>query len=260
MTAYAAGQSMTVLDCLIPGIHVLKGLEMNGAMTCSMWKSVACAAVVAAGLSASAAQAEILVQDDFNRTSNTVGTTSDGNATWVEREDRDDKITVTGERLRIEYGPGKTENNAGVALEDFTLDDGIFSLDIKDIGSPERSLTRRQGISYRAATLDDAMNFRGLKAFRVNVKSQWQDGLHDVILRYGPDVLMTADVSDVNPDTVSLRVEFTGNRHKVYIDDELVIDYIDPEDRNEAGYVGIYTSYAHMEVDNFEIRQADSEE
>lgn len=221
-----------------------------------MLKPVSWTAVMAAALSASVADAEVLVQDDFNRTSNTVGDTSDGNGTWIEREDRDDKITVTGQRLRIEYGPGETKNNAGVALEDFTLSDGRFSLDIKKIGSPERSTTRRHGISYRAATTDDAMNFRGTNAFRVNVKSQWQDGLHDVILRYGPDVLESVDISDQNPDSLSLRVEFTGSRHKVYVDDVLVIDFTDPENRNEAGHVGIYTSYAHMEVDNFEIRQA----
>jgi len=227
----------------------------------NVFKSLACAAVVAgAGVSANVAQAEILVQDDFNRTSNTVGYTSDGNGKWIEREDHDEKITVTGERLRIEYGPGKTNNNAGVALENFTLDDGIISLDIMDFVRREPSTTRRHGISYRAATVDDAMNFRALNAFRINVKSQWQDGLHDVILRYGADVLATADVSDDNPDTVSLRVEFTGSRHKVYVDDVLAIDYHDPENRNQAGHVGIYTSFGHMEVDNFVIRRAAPEE
>ncbi|MFA9480328.1 PEP-CTERM sorting domain-containing protein [Phycisphaerales bacterium AB-hyl4] len=214
---------------------------------------------VAAAFGMAVASADAaLVHDDFNRpNSNTVGTTSDGNDTWTEFEGQADQLTIRNNQLRFTHYA--TNSSPGLALTDLRLADGIIETQF-DVIASDTSYARRSVINYRASSLANAAVHSSNNTFHVVVRGDWSTTV-DLELYYGDsrtagNMLASANISDdtahyENP--FSIRVSFIGNHHQVWIDDELLIDYIDPQNRNAEGAIGLSTNFTTMDVDYFTV-------
>jgi hypothetical protein len=200
--------------------------------------------------------------DDFNRPNSLVlGTTSDGQNIWYERDaGTDNLVQVYNNQLYLNYG---AVTNPGAALEDFYAVNGKIEVDFK--GSASESAARLAGVCYRAATVEDAAELYSPGAYTVIIKTDWRASDEDVILYYGSTKLKGADMSDPNAvSDMHLKVEYAGPVHKITVSwsgGQGILTYIDPEEtRNVAGYAGVGIHYASdVYFDNFEAQELEDD-
>jgi len=208
---------------------------------------------------------EVLLADDFDRfqaSTADLGALPGGVHRWVKRVPSvdgrvlDELITGNGGSLRLAYSSGNPPHDTGVAVEGFSLADGVISL----VVGPSRLADRghRAIVSYRAVDAQAAAGGMAPGAYHVELSADWT-GSRDVILRYGSERLAVADLGPRRDPVGSerLRVSFCGDHHQVHVNDALVIDVWEPQaGRSAAGALGFGGFYSVGSFDDFRVEAA----
>jgi hypothetical protein len=198
-------------------------------------------------------QEKAVVYDDFVRFTNQrvidLGIMSDGIHKWIKRvpEGYEDLIFGSLGRLYIGYKSGLQICDTGVAVENFTIRDGIIELEIGP--SVMEGRTNGAYINYRAKDIQSAAGAKTQDAYHVGLELEEKNWIKDkdIVLYYGTNPLAYGDFSDkIDIKTNhTLKVLFEENHHVVWFDGKKVIDYFDntPE-RIRDGYVGFGGFYS----------------
>ena len=206
-------------------------------------------AFLAVGFVVSSAGAA-LVTDDFNRAnSDTVGTMSDGIHQWYELEGNPSFVRIENNQLVTAYDG--TLGEGGAAVNNFTLDNGIVQVTL--VGFLGTTTTRFATVSYRGATLDDAIKMNGPSGYHLRVFVDWSGDL-DAGLYWGTTLLRGANIGTARPDGLDIQIAFDGDTHIVSIGGVEVINFTETTaGRTGAGYIGLGSSWRGMTWDDFSV-------
>ncbi|MCE5239961.1 hypothetical protein LLH23_15985 [bacterium] len=164
-------------------------------------------------------------------------------------------ITAARGAVTIGYSSGSNPCDTGLAVDGFTVADGVVSLTVGPSQMAGRGHTAI--VSYRAADVQAAAGGMADGAYHVEVAPDWS-GSRDVILRYGKERLAVADITAARglQDPHRVRVAFSGDHHQVWLDDKLVMDFWEAaSDRTAAGHVGFGGYYSIGTFDDFSVAE-----
>lgn len=213
---------------------------------------IACAAL--ATLSQTGGAQTVLVEDDFNRAdSSSLGTMSDGTNSWNEFE------TGGVFQTQIDSNQFWLKNDGGAAVAGFTLTDGTIEMDVEQLGNTTSDSYQRQGFSYRQTSEANATTNRpgSVVGYRVGINTDFS-GTDDVVLYKGTNTIIGSANLGLSFSSFTVRAEFSGTSHQIFVDNSLVIDQTD-SDVTSAGSIGVSVEALgagnsdSFRVDNFSI-------
>lgn len=206
-----------------------------------------------------------LLADDFDRftaATPALGKLPGTDWRWLKRvptlDDKPaDSLVAAGQgAVSIGYSSGANLCDTGLAVEGFSLADGVIGLTIGPSHMAGRGHTGL--VSYRAPDPQAAAGGQSEGAYHVEVAADWS-GSRDVLLRYGKERLASADLAPARELKQShhLEVAFLGDHHQVRVDDKLVIDFWESASgRSGPGQVGFGGNYSIGTFDDFTVATA----
>jgi len=207
----------------------------------------------------------VLVSDTFDRFTTAteyLGTPPGEAYAWKKRlplaDGRELGGIVTGANgaVMVRYSSPNAPQDTGVWLDGLLLADAAVEVLVGPSAMPDRCHTAY--LSYRAASGDAAAGGRQPGAYHVELSGDWS-GTRDVKLWFGNDLLASADIGPERDPQGShrLKVAFAANRHMVWVDSALSIEYWEIDrGRRDAGLLGFGGSYSAGPFDDFTVSQA----
>lgn len=165
-------------------------------------------------------------------------------------------VTGTDGAVMVRYSSPNAPQDTGVWLAGFMVADAAVEVLVGPSAMPDRCHTAY--LSYRAPSGDAAAGGRQPGAYHVELAGDWS-GTRDVKLCFGGEPLASADIGTHRDPQAShrLKVAFAANRHMVWVDGALSIEYWEAEDgRQGPGLVGFGGFYSAGAFDDFTVSKA----
>lgn len=188
-------------------------------------------------------QAPIAIGDDFGRADADALGVSDGGITWIEQGDGDEHVSIRDGRLRLHYFSG-----GAIHPHSWAVMDGPELRDVelrgRARGYDQAYMTDRPfGFSYR---LQGAGVDHDDPGYHVLISTS------GVELRAGA-ALVASWAQAVDPAWHDYRAQAVGDRHRVFMDGQLVIDATDAT-YPDAGRMGVAGYYSISYFDHVSAR------
>jgi len=199
-----------------------------------------------------------LASDNFNRSnSNTLGTTPIGGYTWVETEHPTQapaQIRIDGNKAALR---GRSHgDDIGMILSDLSIKDLDMSITFSPVAQSGGGTNYMGGLQYRVSSTTSSYYTTNPGYSVFVVEDTWAspltagrielEGFGSFLEGY------TYPGGFVAGNEYTLRVVADGDRHKIYLNGDLVIDYTDTNaSHNVAGYLGLASYYGDYNYDNF---------
>lgn len=187
----------------------------------------------------------LTVADDFERPDDAgLGQTAGGEVLWLEEGDGDEHLAVDGGRLRMHYfAGGPVHPNSWAVMDGLVLENVELRGRARGFSATYMEPGRLFGFSYR------------LQGAGVDHDDP---GYHVLIAASGVELNAgTTTVASwpggVDTSWHDYRVEVIGDRHRVFMDDNLIIDVTDST-YPDAGRVGVAGTYSVSFFDDISVR------